>query len=84
MPEWLERSGCLDRVLNPRVRRSSLLRPTRWGIGETVNQILPLAAEVRSLLENLSEEERAALGRFLEATTTAYARQAQGGSSEEP
>jgi hypothetical protein len=49
-----------------------------------VNQILPLAAEVRSLLENLSEEERAALGRFLEATTTAYARQAQGGSSEEP
>ncbi len=80
----LERSGHLERVPNPRDRRSSLLRPTPWGIEEVVGRILPLAAEVHSLSENLSEEERAVVGRFMEAATAAYARQAQGGSSEDP
>lgn len=73
----LERSGHLERVPNPRDRRSSLLRPTPWGIEEVVGQILPLATEVHELSEGLSEEERAVVGRFMEAVTAVYTQQAQ-------
>jgi DNA-binding MarR family transcriptional regulator len=80
----LERGGHLERVPNPRDRRSSLLRPTPWGIEEVVEQILPLAAEVHKLSEDLSEEERAVIGRFMEAATTAYTKQAQKNRPKDP
>ena len=84
MVDRLERGGHLERVPNPRDRRSSLLRPTPWGIEEVVEQILPLAAEVHKLSEDLSEEERAVIGRFMEAATTAYTKQAQKNRPKDP
>ena len=69
---------------NPRDRRSSLLRPTPWGIEEVVGQILPLAAEVHKLSEGLPEEEREVIGRFMEAATATYNKQAQYSRSENP
>lgn len=80
----LEKGGHLERVPNPRDRRSTLLRPTPWGTQEVVGQLLPLAHEVHRLSEDLSEEERAVVGRFMEAATAAYTRQARGERPENP
>ncbi len=79
----LERGGHLERVPNPRDRRSSLLRPTHWGTEEVVGQILPLATAVHKLAEGLSEEERAVIGRFMEAATAAYTQHSQNRRSED-
>lgn len=78
----LERDGRLERVPNPRDRRSSLLRPTPWGTEEVVGQLVPLVGEIHTLFESLSEEERTTIGRFLEAATAAYTRRSQGGEGE--
>ena len=69
---------------NSRDRRSSLLRPTPWGIEDVVGQILPLAAEVHKLSEGLPEEEREVIGRFMEAATVTYSQLAQYSRSENP
>ena len=70
----LVEGGHLERIPNPNDRRSSLLRRTPGGGREVVAQVLPLANEVRELAERFSEEERAAIGRFVEAVTDAYKR----------
>jgi len=49
-----------------------------------VGQILPLAAEVHKLSEGLPEEEREVIGRFMEAATATYNKQAQYSRSENP
>lgn len=73
----LEKSGHLERIPNPTDRRSSLLRSTRGGIQEVVAQILPLASDIRELSGDFSEEERIAIGRFMEAATAIYTHHSQ-------
>jgi DNA-binding MarR family transcriptional regulator len=78
----LERAGHLERVANPRDRRSFLLRTTSSGREAMVAQVLPLASEVDRIAAGLSEQELAAVEGFLREVTAATARQAQssGGS----
>lgn len=73
----LESAGHLERVANPRDRRSSLLRTTPSGREAMVAQVLPLASEVDRIAAGLSEQELAAVEGFLREVTAATARQAQ-------
>lgn len=74
----LEKAGHLERVANPKDRRSSLLRTTPSGREAMVAQVLPLASEVDRIAGSLSEEELAAVESFLREVTAATARQARG------
>lgn len=80
----LERNGYLERTSNPRDRRSSLLCPTSWGIEEVVGHLLPLVADIHQLCEDLSEEERVVVGRFMEAAGAAFTPDAQERRPEGP
>lgn len=75
----MEAAGYVERGPNPRDRRSSLLRPTAAGTAEGAKHLGPLAAEVQGIIGDLSEEERAAVGRFLESVTGAVLRHTRGG-----
>ena len=74
----LEKAGHLERVANPKDRRSSLLRTTPSGREAMIAQVLPLASEVDRIAAGLSEQELAAVEGFLREVTAATARQAQG------
>lgn len=74
----LEKAGHLERVANPKDRRSSLLLTTPSGREAMVAQVLPLASEVNRIAAGLSEQELAAVEGFLREVTAATARQAQG------
>ena len=67
--------GYVERVPNPRDRRSSLLRPTAAGTEEGREHLYPLAVEIRKIVAGLSAGEREAAGRFLEDVTAAIVRQ---------
>ncbi len=71
----MEAAGYVERGPNPRDRRSSLLRPTALGTEEGAKHLRPLAAEMRRIIGNLSEEERATVGKFLGGVTDAILRQ---------
>jgi DNA-binding MarR family transcriptional regulator len=73
----LEKVGHLERVANPKDRRSSLLRTTRSGREAIVAQVLPLAANVERIAAGLSEQELATVEGFVREVTAATARQAQ-------
>lgn len=72
----LERRGYVERQPNPRDRRSSLVRPTHAGTQDAMRRWSPLAADLRAMTDNLSDEEREAVGRYLEALTTTILRYA--------
>jgi DNA-binding MarR family transcriptional regulator len=72
----LERRGYVERQPNPRDRRSSLVRPTHAGTQDAMRRWAPLAADLRAMTDNLSDEEREAVGRYLEALTTTILRYA--------
>ena len=72
----LENVGHLERVANPKDRRSSLLQTTRSGKEAMVAQVLPLAAEVERIAAGLSDEELAAIEKFVGEVTAATTRQA--------
>lgn len=76
--------GYVERVPNPRDRRSSLLRPTPTGTKKGMEHLYPLAVEVRRIVGDLSEEERAAAGSFMESVTAAIVRQARGDGAKGP
>ncbi|CAA9419092.1 MAG: hypothetical protein AVDCRST_MAG01-01-2129 [uncultured Rubrobacteraceae bacterium] len=73
----LEKAGHLERVANPKDRRSSLLRTTRSGREAMVAQVMPLATEVERIAAGLSDEELAAVERFVGEVTAVTTRQAQ-------
>ena len=73
----LEKVGHLERVANPKDRRSSLLRTTRSGREAMVAEVLPLAAEVERIAGGLSDEELVAVQKFVSEVTAATTRQAQ-------
>src|ERR671916_1005720 len=74
----LEKAGHLERVANPKDRRSSLLRTTPSGREAMVAQVLPLASEVDRIAAGLSEQELAAVEGFRREVTAATARPAPG------
>jgi hypothetical protein len=58
-------------------RRSALLRETEKGLGDTLGHLLPYIEEVRRIEEDLTEEERVVISRFLKAATEATHRHAE-------
>ena len=73
----LEAAGYVERVPNPRDRRSSLLRPTAVGTEEGKEHLYPLSVEFRKIVAGLCAEEREAAGRFMESVTAAISEQAR-------
>jgi DNA-binding MarR family transcriptional regulator len=71
LTDRLERAGHLERHQHPYDRRSRLLRPTPRALTEIRQQLRPLASEVEQIAAALSTEERAVVGRFLEAVIDA-------------
>lgn len=69
----LERRGYAERIPNPADRRSSLVRATEAGTGESLRHLSPYIREMQDLEERLSGQEREAVARFLsEATRIAH------------
>lgn len=73
----LEREGFVERLPNPRDRRSSILRPTAGGTEEAMRHLGPLAVEIQKITNDLSGEERDAVGKFMQSVTAAITHQAQ-------
>ena len=72
----LERKGYVERIPNPKDRRSALVRETEVGLKESLEHLWPYIEEMRSIEERFSEEERAIVARFLSAATKATHRHA--------
>jgi DNA-binding MarR family transcriptional regulator len=73
----LERKGYVERVPNPKDRRSALVRETEAGLEESLEHLWPYIEEMRGIEERFSEEERAIVARFLLAATEAAHRHAE-------
>lgn len=73
----LERKGYVERIPNPKDRRSALVRETQAGLGESLEHLWPYIEEMRGIEERFSEEERAIVARFLLAATEATHRHAE-------
>lgn len=80
----LEGGGYVERVPNPKDRRSVLLRRTPASAQKMLGQLLPLVAEIDVLDAGLSDEERQAIARFVRAATAAMTRQARGEGPPHP
>ena len=74
----LERGGYVERVPNPKDRRSVLLRRTPSSAQKMLGQLLPLIGQIDGLDAGLSDEERAAIKGFVRDATQAMVRQARG------
>ena len=73
----LAERGHLERHPHPGDRRKLLLRVTPHAVEEVMRHVLPLADDVRALAGTFSDEERVAIGRFLEELTAIIERHAQ-------
>ena len=73
----LERKGYVERVPNPKDRRSALVHETEAGLEESLEHLWPYIEEMRGIEERFSEEERAIVARFLLAATEAAHRHAE-------
>jgi DNA-binding MarR family transcriptional regulator len=73
----LEGRGHVERIPNPKDRRSVLVRHTEAGITDSLEHLWPYIREMRSIEEGFSEEERAVVARFLRAATEATHRHAE-------
>lgn len=73
----VERKGYVERVPNPKDRRSALVRETEAGLEESLEHLWPYIEEMRGIEERFSEEERAIVARFLLAATEAARRHAE-------
>lgn len=74
----LERKGYVERIPNPKDRRSALVRVTEVGLEDSLEHLWPYIEEMRGIEERFSEEERAIIARFLSASTEATHRHAEG------
>lgn len=74
----LERSGHVERRPNPADRRSSVVLPVPEGLEEAGRHLRPVAAELLEASAAFTDEERAAIGRYLEAATEVFRRHARG------
>src|SRR3712207_4797386 len=67
----MERKGYVERMPNPKDRRSALVRVTEVGLEESLEHLWPYIEEMRGIEERFSEEERAVIARFLSTATEA-------------
>ena len=74
----LERTGHVERRPNPADRRSSVVLPVPEGLEEAGRHLRPVAAELLEKSTELNDEERAAVGRYLEVVTEVFRRHARG------
>ena len=74
----LERTGHVERRPNPADRRSSVVLPVPEGLEEAGRHLVPAAAELLEKTAELTEEERIAVGKYLEAATEIFRRHARG------
>lgn len=72
----LERRGYVERIPNPKDRRSALVRETEAGLEKSLEHLWPYIEEMRGIEGHFSEGERAVIARFLSATTEATHRHA--------
>jgi DNA-binding MarR family transcriptional regulator len=70
LADRLEQSGHLERAPHPTDRRRVLLKRTPKADEDLAREIDPMAQEILKLAERLSEEERQAVGRFLDSFIT--------------
>jgi DNA-binding MarR family transcriptional regulator len=73
----LEGSGHVERRPNPADRRSSVVLPVPEGLEEAGRHLVPVAAELLEKTAELTDEERAVIGRYLEAVTEVFRRHAR-------
>ena len=73
----LAERGHLERRPHPADRRKLLLQVTPHALDEVLRHVLPLAGDVRALAETFNDDERAAIGRFLEELIAIIERHAQ-------
>jgi len=74
----LEKTGHVKRRPNPADRRSSVVLPLPGGLEDASRHLRPVAAELLKATAKLTDEERAAVGKYLEVATEIFARHAQG------
>ncbi len=73
----LERTGHVERRPNPADRRSSVVLPAPEGLEEAGRHFLPVAADLSEATAELTDEERAGVGKYLEAATEIFRRHAR-------
>jgi DNA-binding MarR family transcriptional regulator len=74
----LKRSGHVERRPNPADRRSSVVLPVPEGLEEAGRHLRPVAAELLEATAGFTDEEHAAVGRYLEVVTEIFRRHARG------
>ncbi len=74
----LEKTGHVERRPNPADRRSSVVLPLPEGLEDASRHLRPVAAELLEATAKLTDEERAAVGKYLEVVTEIFARHARG------
>ena len=74
----LERTGHVNRHPNPADRRSSVVVPVPEGLEEAGRHFIPVAADLLETTAELTDEERVAIGRYLEAITEIFRRHGRG------
>ncbi len=68
----LERAGHVQRHRDPHDRRRLILEPTERTLNETEVELQPLNDALQDLAETYTEDERAAIARFLGEVTAVY------------
>ena len=74
----LERTGHVERRPNPTDRRSSVVLPVPQGLEEAGRHLVPVVADLLEKTAELTDEERAAVGKYLEVATEIFRRHARG------
>jgi DNA-binding MarR family transcriptional regulator len=74
----LERAGHAERRPNPADRRSSVVLPVPDGLEEAGRHLRPVAAELLEATAAFTDEERATIGRYLEAATEVFRHHSRG------
>ena len=79
----MERAGQVERRPNPDDRRSSVVRTLPGGLAGAEEHLLPVAKDLFEVGERFTEEEKVAVGAYLEAITAVFARHARGEPEQE-
>src|SRR5918997_2335054 len=74
----LERTGHVERRPNPAHRRNSVGPSGPEGLEEAGGHLVPVAADLLEKTAELTDEERAAVGKYLEVVTEVFRRHARG------
>ena len=67
----------MERRPNPADRRSSVVLPVPEGLEETGRHFVPVAGDLLEKTAELTDEEREAVGKYLEAATEVFRRHAR-------